>query len=134
MGQKPDETVKVVINTRHGGFGLSTEACEWLLENGWTLTEYDDDGGVCDADADLVLNAEGSPMRRLGEKYSLIPMRNEKEVRTDESVIECVRELGDAADGPNADLQIVEIPADVEWTINEYDGAEWIAEEHRTWP
>lgn len=31
------------------------------------------------------------------------------------------------------DLGIVEIPADVEWQIEEYDGKEWIAETHRTW-
>lgn len=30
-------------------------------------------------------------------------------------------------------LKVVSIPADVEWQIEEYDGAEWIAEKHRTW-
>ena len=30
-------------------------------------------------------------------------------------------------------LKVVEIPADVDWQICEYDGLEWIAEKHRTW-
>ena len=37
------------------------------------------------------------------------------------------------ANGNHADLKIVEIPANVEWQIDEYDGAEWVSEKHRTW-
>lgn len=32
-----------------------------------------------------------------------------------------------------AELKVVEIPDDVEWEIQEYDGNEWVAEKHRTW-
>jgi hypothetical protein len=28
---------------------------------------------------------------------------------------------------------VVTIPDDVAWTIEEYDGNEWVAEVHRTW-
>lgn len=35
--------------------------------------------------------------------------------------------------GEYAKLDIVEIPDDVDWTIEEYDGREWISEKHRTW-
>ena len=31
------------------------------------------------------------------------------------------------------DSFFVEIPDDVEWQIEEYDGSEWIAEKHRIW-
>jgi hypothetical protein len=31
------------------------------------------------------------------------------------------------------ELQIVVIPDDVKWEIHENDGAEWVAEKHRTW-
>ena len=31
------------------------------------------------------------------------------------------------------DLKAIQIPDDVEWTIKEYDGLEWVAEKHRTW-
>jgi hypothetical protein len=44
-----------------------------------------------------------------------------------------VLELGEAANGRCAELKVVEIPDDVEWQIEEYDGLEWVAEKHRTW-
>jgi len=30
-------------------------------------------------------------------------------------------------------LKIVEVPAGVEWTVQNYEGREWVAEKHRTW-
>lgn len=53
--------------------------------------------------------------------------------RDDPALVQTVRELGDKADGNHAKLKIVDIPAEVDWTIEEYDGTEWIAEVHRTW-
>ena len=41
-------------------------------------------------------------------------------------------EQGDAG-GVYSDLKIVEIPDDVNWYIEEYDGLEHVAERHRTW-
>lgn len=48
-------------------------------------------------------------------------------------LVEIVEEMGERANGDFADLKIVEIPADVFWELGEYDGQEWIAEQHRTW-
>lgn len=53
--------------------------------------------------------------------------------RDDPYLVKIVKELGMAANGPHANLKIVEIPGDVDWLVQEYDGAEWIAEKHRTW-
>jgi hypothetical protein len=53
--------------------------------------------------------------------------------RDDPLLIKVIRELGPAADGIHAELKIVDIPADVDWQIGEYDGNEWVAEKHRTW-
>ena len=53
--------------------------------------------------------------------------------RDDAYLVQIVRELGMAANGAHSNLKIVEIPGDVDWIIQEYDGAEWIAETHRTW-
>ena len=47
--------------------------------------------------------------------------------------MKCVETLGDKASGNSARLRIVEIPDDVEWKIEEYDGYEHVAEVHRTW-
>ena len=35
--------------------------------------------------------------------------------------------------GRSADLRVVEVPADVDWEIVDYDGQEHVAEKHRTW-
>jgi hypothetical protein len=53
--------------------------------------------------------------------------------RDDLYLVKVVREMGDKANGKFASLKIVEIPADVDWQIEEYDGKEWIAEKHRIW-
>lgn len=53
--------------------------------------------------------------------------------RDDTDLVRVVREMGEKANGSCADLKIVQIPADVEWTIDEYDGNEWVAEKHRVW-
>lgn len=53
--------------------------------------------------------------------------------RDDPELVQTVHELGRKADGAYAELKIVEIPDDVEWQIEEYDGREWVAEKHRTW-
>lgn len=53
--------------------------------------------------------------------------------RNNPILVEIVEQLGEAADGRFAELKVVEIPDDVEWGIEEYDGDEYIAEKHRTW-
>jgi hypothetical protein len=95
-------TQKIVINVRHGGFGLSTTAMslyrEFCLEVGGTPEEYDSDIA-----------------------------------RDNTQLVSVVQALGSEASGAYARLKIVEVPDDVEWTIHEYDGIEWVAEVHRTW-
>lgn len=53
--------------------------------------------------------------------------------RDDPNLIAIVESMGDRANGLCAQLKVVEIPNDVQWQIQEYDGVEWIAEVHRTW-
>jgi hypothetical protein len=53
--------------------------------------------------------------------------------RDDEHLVRVIRELGNRANASNSDIRVVQIPDDVEWTIEEYDGVEWVAEKHRTW-
>jgi len=53
--------------------------------------------------------------------------------RDDKLLVQVVKELGAEANGSNANLLIVEIPSDVEWEIDEYDGFEKINEVHRSW-
>ena len=53
--------------------------------------------------------------------------------RDDPYLISVIKSLGMAANGAHANIKVVEIPADVDWHIAEYDGNEWVAENHRTW-
>jgi hypothetical protein len=53
--------------------------------------------------------------------------------RDDPVLVKIVEDLGAEANGDYAKLKVVEIPDDVDWAIDEYDGKEWVAEKHRTW-
>ncbi len=53
--------------------------------------------------------------------------------RDDYDLVTVVEALGEKANGSYAKLKVVEIPADVQWDIAEYDGVKHIAEVHRTW-
>ena len=52
--------------------------------------------------------------------------------RDNEHLIAMVEE-GVKLDGQFSELKIVEVPDDVNWYIEEYDGMEHVAERHRTW-
>lgn len=53
--------------------------------------------------------------------------------RDDAYLVTTVKELGEDANGIYSVLKIIEVPADVDWYLDEYDGREWVAEKHRTW-
>jgi hypothetical protein len=106
--------MKIVINTRYGGFGLSQEAIDLYAKKSGIL--------LIESDEEYIFN------EKIYENYSPYDLD-----RTNPFLIETVEELGDEANGWLSELKVVEIPDDVEYTIEEYDGAEWIAEKHRTW-
>ena len=53
--------------------------------------------------------------------------------RDDPKLIQVVEELGESSWGSCAQLKIIEIPDNIKWEIEEYDGQEWVSEVHRTW-
>jgi hypothetical protein len=53
--------------------------------------------------------------------------------RDDTTLVQVVEELGELANGRYTELKVVEVPDDVQWHIGEYDGWEWVAENHRKW-
>ncbi len=56
------------------------------------------------------------------------------EKRTDPALIECIEKIGsEKASGHFASVEVVEIPDDVDWYIDEYDGMETVEEKHRSW-
>jgi hypothetical protein len=113
--------MKIVINKCYGGFGLSEEAVLlYAKKKGLNLIVQRDKG--------LKINHYYINEKKDGNYFS------ERDIqRNDPILIEVVNELGEKADGFCSELKIVEIPDDVEWIIEEYDGKEWIAEDHRRW-
>jgi hypothetical protein len=55
------------------------------------------------------------------------------EDRTDPKLVAAVEALGSKANGSYANLAIVNIPDDIEWFIDDYDGIETLHEMHRSW-
>lgn len=53
--------------------------------------------------------------------------------RDDPVLIQIIEQLSHDADGRYAELKIVEIPDGVAWKILDWDGQEYVAEQHRTW-
>lgn len=53
--------------------------------------------------------------------------------RTDPYLVQTVEELGAEANTKVSKLKVVEVPDEIDWELQEYDGIEWIAEKHRTW-
>lgn len=53
--------------------------------------------------------------------------------RDDPDLIRVFEILGKGTGGVFSTLKMVEIPADVDWAIQEVGGAEYVAERHRTW-
>jgi len=140
---------KVVINACYGGFNLSPKALLWLYARGMTGIAYDvkkyygsqysDERFTndlqkwknylsCSQSNDYYFMTVFSP----DEKFVLNTFACFD--RSDPLLIECIETLGSKeVSGSCAKLKIVEIPDDVEYSIEEYDGFEHIAEVHRTW-
>lgn len=139
----------VVINAQHGGFRLSEEAIKryhelnnqqvwiepnekfkststvWLVPKDQRMSIIEDTSKWND-----LTDQEKLDYNNLYENQT---WRDRDINRDDPTLVRVVRELGDKANGRFSSLKIVEIPADVDWIIEEYDGAEWVAEKHRTW-
>lgn len=62
-----------------------------------------------------------------------LDLRMFSEDRTNPLLLQIVEELGDKADGSCASLKIIDIPDDMEYEIEEYDGKEWVSEIHNRW-
>ena len=58
---------------------------------------------------------------------------NDFSLRTCKRLVDVVEKLGSKANGGSAILKVVEVPDNIEWEIECYDGLEWVAEKHRTW-
>ena len=113
--------MKIVINKCYGGFGLSEEAVLlYAKKKGLNL--------IIERNKGLKLNHYYLNEKKDGNYFC------ERDIqRNDPILVQVVKELGVKANGSCSELKIVEIPDDVEWIIEEYDGKEWVSEDHRRW-
>jgi hypothetical protein len=132
---------KVVINTCYGGFSISPKAIEMLAQRkGKKCYFFDNSCKNVECNPTLIngyptgLFWTASSTDNLEEfDYTKHNLTNHPENRADSDLVAVVEELGEEANGMHAELKVVKIPSDVKWHIEEYDGNEWVAEEHRTW-
>lgn len=104
---------KIVVNFCYGGFSVSKEAAKFMAKRG---------------------NAIAIAELEIADKKRREWYGNSDYPRDDEDLVAAVETLGtDASSGDCSRLVVVEIPEDVHWHIEEYDGMEHVAENHRTW-
>lgn len=119
---------KVAINRCYGGFGISNKAFEKLLERkGIAYDKVEAKFKLRGDDYDYY--KEG----HIGDSEYYISDYEMCSDRSDPDLIAVIEEMGEASWGGFAEISIVNIPDDVKWHIHEYDGMEYVAENHRTW-
>lgn len=142
--------MKLVINRCYGGFGLSEAAYEKLIEWGVPVRKYIEEERGPEGlykpqhanDGEVIFDRTLTPIgesfvndifwkfRSVSDRYWETWTNGQ---RDHPLVLRVVEELGSAASGRHAQLEVVEIPDGVEYEIAEYDGIEHVAEQHRTW-
>lgn len=134
--------MNVVINSCYGGFNLSIEGlyryCEKKYGQAYVY-KSDPERGIAHQvpysdNLKSTLDYYISPEDHKGNvdlnNINCIMSWNIK--RDDPILVAVVRELKEEADGRYSNLRIVEIPDDVKWHIEEYDGMESVHEDHRS--
>jgi hypothetical protein len=142
--------MKVVINRCYGGFGLSHEAMmryfeikgitvypeqgrslgDWKFWTYWTVKPEDRIESKEGEDFYKMPIEDRAAYNKACSEQTVYPREIE---RHDPALVQVVEELGEQSWGSFAELVVVEIPDDVDYIVEEYDGMEHIAEAHRTW-
>ena len=131
---------KVVINACYGGFNLSQKATKYLIDKRSELID------VVPVDKYYTRGFGHSRIEKYDEEYEVdtfltnflkggvVYKLNMDTPRDHPDLIEVIEKLGaQESSGRCAALEVIEIPDDVEFTIEKYDGFEHVAEKHRTW-
>jgi hypothetical protein len=132
---------KVAINRCYGGFGLSKTAILRYGElKGITIyhvpDKFCDSYYLCPPEEYEAVYAEDCKTPNGPGRFTAsnaLYFSVDDIPRDDPILIRVIEELGETANGPFAELKIVEIPESIEFEIDDYDGMESIHERHRSW-
>jgi len=123
--------MKIAVNRCYGGFTINNDVAKLLKEKGVTITfvgeKYSDGSGPKTSFGD-------EDYHYLSNDNFDIESDNYNAWRADPRLIESIEKIGtDKAGGSSSEIEIVEIPDDIDWHIDDYDGIESVHEEHRSW-
>lgn len=136
---------KVILNKCFGGFDVSKEAYMlYAKKKGLTLYLYEsefinrkfiykkvnDDNSIF---RHYFIKDMGDNVEISNEDYEKYCLYLKDGHREDPILIEVVEELGEKASGRFGDLKVVEIPDDLEYVIDEYDGIETLHQKVEEW-
>lgn len=141
--------MKVVINAQYGGFSLSKEGIQrycqiknipcWIEDDtkfktmgiftAWTTPP--EKRMTLKEDEFYTMSMEDR--KEYNRQYSEQTLSDRDIARDDPALVQIIEEDAEKYAGRHATLKVVEIPDDVKWQIEEYDGYEHVAEQHRTW-
>ena len=135
---------KVILNKCFGGFGLSKEAYElYAKKKGISVFHYTqenlkkeiytyatDDNRTFDF---YFTKDFGDNVYISDEDFKKYFLNLDEKFREDKTLIEVVEELGEKANSMYSDLKIIEIPDDLEYVIDDYDGIETLHQKVKEW-
>ena len=133
--------MKVVINKGFHQFCLSLEALKkmfgnvYVYQHDWLLDLYFRQDSLLDRRSrsnNFIYSTHdyGKETLRIDDKHKIYFETMDRSLNQLVSVVE---EMGQKAGAYGTDLKIVEIPNDVNWEIEEFDGKERIREVGRIW-
>ena len=138
--------MKVVVNRCYGGFGLSHAAIMRYAELSgiklFPFTEARKEDGRTDfrkfvpytgQKETFLIHYSTQPLTSDGKYQDNTYWSYPSDERSDTTLIQVIEEMGESANGTCAKLEILEIPDDVQYEIDDYDGMESIHEKHRSW-
>lgn len=138
------KTKKVILNKCYGGFDVSSEAYKlYAKKKGYKLFKYYKPPFECCFER-IALNEEtllahyfvkdfGKSAEISSKDYAKYELYLNADHREDPTLIEVVEELGAKASGDFGKLKVVEIPYDLDYVIDEYDGFETLHQKVQEW-
>lgn len=133
--------MKIILNKCFGGFGVSGAGLDlYAQKKGIILCPYRTIKGVEGVlTRGNLMNYDYCFTKDLGERLCLAQadwdalFLLDASHRQDETLIEVVEELGEKASGFYAKLKIVDIPDDLDYVIEDYDGFETLHQRVQIW-